>query len=197
MMNRLVLLFTATALLCRAAGAQTTAWKPDKAHSQVKFTVAHLVISEVTGFFREFDVAMVADKDDFESAKIEAVIRTSSIETGNERRDNHLRGDDFFNAEKFPEIRFKSTKIEKAGDNSYTITGDLTIRDATRSVTLDAKHKGIMNEARGGLRSVFKATTTIDRFAFGVQWGRMIEGGGLVAGKDVEITLSMEFTSEK
>jgi polyisoprenoid-binding protein YceI len=197
MTNRLVLLFAAAALAFPAGRAQTTAWKPDKAHSQIKFTVAHLVISEVSGFFREFDVAMVADKDDFESARIEAVIRTSSIETGNERRDNHLRGDDFFNAEKFPEIRFKSTRIEKTGDNNYTITGDLTIRDTTKSVTLDAKHKGIMTEAGGGLRSVFKATTTIDRFDFGVKWGKMIEGGGLIAGKDVEITLSMEFTSEK
>jgi len=196
-MNKILSYFAAVAVFVSVGSAQTSSWKLDKAHSQVKFTVAHLVISEVTGFFRDFDVTMVADRDDFTDARIETIVKASSIETGNERRDNHLRGDDFFNAEKFPEIKFKGTKIEKTGEDAYKIIGDLTIREVTKSVTLDTKHKGIITDSRGGFRSVFKAITTIDRFDFGVKWDRLIEGGGLVAGKDVDITLSMEFTNEK
>ncbi|MBM2841459.1 MAG: YceI family protein [Bacteroidetes bacterium] len=194
-MRRVASAIIAVSMITTVCGAQTTAWKLDKAHSQAKFTVAHLVISEVTGFFRDFDITMVTNKDDFTDANIETIIKASSIETGNERRDNHLRGDDFFDAVKFPEIKFKSTMIEKTGESAYRITGDLTIRGVTKSVVLDTKHKGILTDVRGSLRSVFKATTTIDRFDFGVKWDRLIEGGGLVAGKDVDITLSMEFTS--
>lgn len=195
-MNKFSSLITAVVFLTAIGSGQTTTWNMDKSHSQVTFTVAHLVISEVTGFFREFDVMMVADKSDFTDAKIETTIKTSSIDTGNERRDNHLRSDDFLNAEKFPEMKFKSTKIEKTGEDTYRITGDLTIRDVTKTVALDTKHKGIINDARG-VRSVFKATTTVNRFDFGVKWDQLMEGGGLVAGKDIEVTLSLELTKPK
>lgn len=196
-MRRFIVLLTAVILSATFNTVRAASWKMDKNHSQVKFSVAHLVISEVTGVFHDFDVTLTADKPDFSDAKVEATIKTSSIDTGNPNRDKHLRSDDFLNADKFPEIRFKSTGIEKTADDEYKIRGDLTIRDSTRSVVLDTKFKGTINGMGGTVTSAFKATTTIDRFAYGVHWDRMTEAGGLVAGKDVEITLLMEFTQAK
>ena len=196
-MKRSSALLAAVLLSVAFSTARAASWKMDKNHSQVKFSVAHLVISEVTGVFHDFDVTLTADKADFSDAKVEATIKTSSIDTGNPNRDKHLRSDDFLNAEKFPEIRFKSTGIEKTGDDAYKLKGDLTIRDTTRSVVLDTKFKGTISGMGGNLTAAFKATTTVDRFDYGVHWDRTIEAGGLVAGKDVEITLLMEFTQTK
>ena len=196
-MNKIRTLF-ATVVLCTAmSAAQTATWKLDKSHSQVKFSVAHLVISEVTGVFKDFDVAFVSASDDFTDAAIEATIKTASIDTGNENRDKHVRGDEFLNVEKFPEIKFKSTKVEKNGENNYKVTGDLTIREVMKDVILDMKYKGSIKDMRGNPVVAFKATTTVDRFEFGTTWDKVIEGGGLVAGKDVEITLLMEFRKQK
>ena len=184
--------------MCVASGTvQAASWKLDKAHSQVTFSVAHLVISEVTGVFKDFDVTLTADEADFSDVKVEATIKTSSIDTGNQNRDKHLRSDDFLDVEKFPEMKFKSNEIEKTGDDTYKIKGDLTIRDVTKSVVLDTKFKGSIKGMGGNVTAAFKATTTIDRFDFGTKWNKTIETGGLVAGKDVEITLLLEFTKPK
>jgi polyisoprenoid-binding protein YceI len=196
-MNKYVMAVTTVALSAAMNVVQAQAWKLDKAHSQVKFSVTHMVISEVTGVFKDFDVNFVSASDDFTDATIEAVIKSASIDTGNENRDNHVRSDAFLNAEKFPEMKFKSTKVEKQGENNYKITGDLTIRDVTKSVVLETKYKGRINDMRGNPVVAFKATTTVDRFEFGTTWDKVLEGGGLVAGKDVEITLLMEFRKQK
>lgn len=173
-----------------------TKWTLDKSHSNVNFAVGHMVFSEVTGLFREFDATLVASKDDLTDAKIEATIKTASIDTQNERRDNHLRSDDFLNAEKFPEIKFVSTKVEKTGEKSYTITGNLTIRDVTKPVVLDTEFRGTVNDPWGNIKYGFKATTKIDRFEFGTTWNKALEAGGLVAGREIEITLLMQFAKE-
>src|SRR5712692_49431 len=187
---------TATVLLilasCVATGvAQTGAWKADKNHSYVAFTVKHLVISEVTGKFKDFDISLTSSKEDFTDAVIEASIKVKSIDTGVEARDNHLRTDDFFNAEKFPEITFKSTSIEKVGDNLYKITGNLTIRDVTKKVTFDAVDNGTIKMGNN-IRSAWKASLSINRFDYGVKWNRTLEMGGLVAGDVVNITINLE-----
>jgi polyisoprenoid-binding protein YceI len=175
--------------------AQTT-WKTDKAHSGVKFTVSHLVIAEVEGRFTDFDATVTTTKDDWSDMAVQATIKTASISTDNERRDNHLRSDDFLNAEKFPELTFKSTKVEASGKDTYRITGDLTIRDITRPVILDATFKGVIKDPSGRTKAGFRATTTIDRFDWGVKWSKAVETGGLVAGKDVTITLLFEFAKQ-
>lgn len=193
-MNKILPIFCVVALFPACSAAQSTEWKLDHSHSQITFSVAHLVIAEVTGFFRDFDVTFVADKNDLTSASIRATIKTASIETGNERRDNHLRSGDFLDATKFPEISFVSTQIEKTGKDAYAVTGDLTIRDITKRVVLDMKYKGNIKDPMGKTKVAFKATTTIDRFDFGAAWNKALESGGLVAGKDVDITLLMEFT---
>lgn len=174
-----------------------TKWVLDKAHSNVNFAVSHMVFSEVTGLFRDFDATLVAAKDDLTDAKIEATIKTASIDTQNERRDNHLRSDDFLNAEKHPEIKFVSTAIEKAGEGAYKITGNLTIRDVTKPVVLHTEFRGTVTDPWGNVKSGFKATTTIDRFEFGTKWNKVLETGGLVAGREIDVTLLLQFAQEK
>lgn len=190
--------FFSTAIFLAATGTTHCAvWKMDKAHSQVTFSVAHLVIAEVTGVFKDVDATMTATKDNFTDAQIEATIKSASIDTGNEGRDKDVRSDSFLNAEKFPEIRFKSTKMEKTGEGTYKITGNLTIRDVTKSVVLDAKYNGTIKDPWGNTRSAFKATTAINRFDYGVKWDKTTDTGGLIAGKTINITLLMEFTKQK
>ncbi len=173
-----------------SASAQS-AWNLDKAHSSVTFTVRHMVISEVTGSFKDYTITLKSGKDDFSDAQVESTIKVASINTENTMRDNHLKSDDFFNAEKFPDIHFKSTSFEKVGDNKYKITGDLTIRDVTKQVTFDATLNGTLKTNRGVL-AAWKATTTINRFDYNLKWNRALETGGLVVGQDVTITLNLE-----
>ena len=173
--------------------AEADEWKFDKVHSSVTFTIRHMVISEVVGRFDDSDVKFISSKDDFTDASIEAVIKVNSINTGVERRDIHLKSDDFFNAEKFPEIRFKSTSVEKVGDNAYKIHGDLTIRDITKPVTFDATLFGTIKTQQGN-RAGWKVTIALNRFDYGLKWSQTIETGGLVAGDIVNITVNAEIT---
>jgi polyisoprenoid-binding protein YceI len=190
-MKRLAVILVLTIFSAFAASAQNSGWKVDKAHTSVGFAVRHMVISEVIGNFKDFDITVNASKDDFSDAVIDATIKVASINTDNERRDNHLKSDDFFNAEKFPEIKFKSTSFEKVGENKYTITGDLTIRDIMKKVTFDATLNGMLKTTRGVL-AAWKATISVNRFDFGLKWNRTIEAGGLIAGETVNITLILE-----
>lgn len=190
-----ILSLAVAALMLSTTSAQTN-WKVDKSHSNVDFTVTHLVISEVRGSFKDFDATFASEKADFTDMKLNATIKTASVFTDNERRDNHLRSNDFFNADSFPNITFKSTSVKKTGNDTYEILGDLTIRNITKPVVLATKYKGSV-EAFGGSRVAFKATTSIDRFEFGTIWDKKIETGGLVVGKEVNITLSMAFVKEK
>lgn len=193
-------LFAAAATLLLAASGTTVqaTWKADVSHSNVKFSVTHLLIAEVPGNFTEFDATLVQKgPDDFTGSTLGATIKTASINTDNEGRDKHLRSDEFLNAEKFPTLTFKSTAFEKTGKDTYSITGDLTIRDVTRQVVLTARNTGQITDPWGNLRTAFKATTTINRFDYGVQWNKMLEAGGLVVGETIDITLLMEFVKQK
>jgi polyisoprenoid-binding protein YceI len=190
-MKRIASLFIMFVFAATAFG-QTTVWKLDKVHSNVMFTVRHLVVSEVTGSFGDFTVNFVNTKEDFSDAGIDAVIQTASINTQNERRDAHLKSDDFFNAEKFPEMKFKSTSLKKVADNKYELLGDLTIRDITKPVKFDVTHLGVVSAGQMGTRSGWKATTTINRFDFNLKWDKTIESGGLIVGQDVTIQLNLE-----
>ena len=175
-----------------SSNAQAGTWVVDKPHTNVKFSVAHLVISDVDGNFKSFDGTMESSKPDFSDAKISFTADVNSINTDNEMRDNHLKSDDFFNAAKFPQIKFVSTSFTPQGDNKYKLVGNLTIRDVTKSVTFDVKYGGTV-VAMGGTHAGFKATTTIDRFDYNLKWSKATEAGGMVAGKDVEITINADF----
>lgn len=176
---------------------QTTSWKVDQTHSNVTFTVSHMVIAQVSGRFKEFDVAMTHTNDDLADARILATIRTASIDTDNDRRDTHLRSDDFFNVEQYPDMTFKSTSIEKVGKDAFRITGNLTIRDITKPVVLETKYFGTIQDPYGNTRSGFRATTTISRFEFGTKWNAAIKAGGFVVGENVDVTLQMQFIKQK
>ncbi len=185
-----------TIIFINILNAQTV-WKIDPVHSNVEFTVSHLVISDVTGRFREFEGTLTHAKPDFSDAQIEAVIQVRSIDTDNEKRDQHLLTPDFFNVEKYPTINFVSTSIKKSSGNNYKITGNLTINGITKSVTLDAKYKGEASDPWGNIKSAFKAATSIDRFDYDVKWNAPLGTGGLVVGKTVEINLNIQLIKQK
>ncbi len=178
-----------------AANAQTTVWKADKVHSNVNFTVTHLMISEISGNFKDFDVTVSMNGEDFKTADIQAVIKTTTVNTENEGRDKHIRSDDFFNADSFPNMTFKSEKIEQTGTDTYKIYGSLTIRNVTKPVVLDAKYKG-KQEAWGITKLGFKATTTINRFDYDVKWDKKMDAGGFIVANNVDITLQMELNKQ-
>jgi polyisoprenoid-binding protein YceI len=167
-------------------------WKLDKNHSSIGFSVKHLVISTVSGNFKDFDITLTTAKDDFSDAAVQAVIKTASINTDNTARDNHLKSDDFFNAEKFPEIKFTSTSFEKVGEGKYKITGDLTIRDVTKKVVFDAVYNGSIKTPWGNTAMSWTAATVINRFDYNLKWNKALESGGLIAGQDVTITINLE-----
>ena len=196
-MIQILATFLTLLVLAGASSGQSTHWKLDKAHSGVNFSVAHLVISEVTGLFSDYNVTVVSDKDDFTDANVNVVIKTASINTQVEKRDQHLRSDDFFNSEKFPDMTFVGKKIEKIEDKEYVLVGDLTIRDITKEVRLDVLLGGITQDPRGNTRAGFKITGEVDRFAFGLKWNAATEAGGLVAGKTIEIVCNIEIIKPK
>ena len=177
-----------------SASAQQT-WEMDKVHSAVKFGVTHLVISTVEGNFKDFN-GKVYTKQDGSIDKLEANIKTTSVNTENEQRDNHLRSDDFFASGKFPDMVFVSKSIQNKGNDNYSITGDLTIRGITKSVVLDAKNNGTIKDPWGNSRMGWSASGKINRFDFGLAWSKAIETGGLVVGKDVTITINAEFVAK-
>ena len=183
-------------LISTTVNAQTK-WSLDNAHTGVKFTVTHLVISEVEGSFKSFSGSMTASKPDFTDAQIDFSVDIASINTDNEMRDKHLKSDDFFNAEKFPKMTFKSISMKKINDKKYELTGNLTIRDVTKKVKFDVNYGGTAKDPYGNIKSGFKATTVINRLEYGLKWNTLTEAGGAMVGSDVTIVINAEFAQQK
>lgn len=177
------------------AVAQST-WSFDKAHTNIAFNVEHLVISEVTGHFGSFEGKVVASSDDFSDSKIEFTVDVGSINTDNERRDGHLKSDDFFNAEKYPKMTFTNGTLEHVEGKMYKLKGDLTIRDVTKEVELDVRYGGTITDPNGNVKAGFKITGVINRFDYNMKFNAAIETGGLVVGEDVQIVCNVELTKE-
>lgn len=173
-----------------------TIWVIDKSHSKIGFTVTHLLITEVDGHFKDFDAKVTTNRDDFENAKIEFTAKTASIFTDNERRDEHLRSDDFFNSEKFPEMKFVSKSFKKVGKNKYRLVGDLTIRDVTRQVTLDVTYNGTTKDPWGNTKAGFAVTGQINRFDYGLKWNALTEMGGAVVDKIVKLRINVQLVKQ-
>jgi len=195
-MNKLLSLTIVLLIGTLPVVAQTT-WKIDPVHSKVLFTVSHMVVAEVTGRFNEFDATLVQTNDDFSESKLSATIKTNSIDTDNERRDGHLKSADFFDAEKYPELTFESKSFVKTGENTYTITGDLTMHGITKQVVLDATINGITKSPWGNTVAGFKAETTVNRYDFGLKWNKALEAGGVIVGENVQITLQVELVKQE
>jgi polyisoprenoid-binding protein YceI len=164
-------------------------WTIDDAHSNVEFSVKHMMVSTVKGQFSHVEGTLQFDERRPEAATVTARIDTASVTTFNEMRDNHLRTNDFFNAEAFKYITFRSTRIEPAGNGAYRIHGDLTIRDVTKPVVLDAEYDGQIVDAYGKTRAGFTATTEINRKDYGVNWNAALEAGGVAVSDKVKIAL--------
>lgn len=171
-------------------------WALDAAHSNVKFTVSHLVISEVDGHFKMFDGKMTNSKADFTDAQMEFTVDVASINTDNSMRDDHLKSDDFFNAAKFPKMKFVSKSFKKISGNKYELSGDLTIRDVTKPVTFAVTYGGVVKDPYGNIKAGFKAKSTINRKTFGLKWSAVTEAGGAVVGDDVDINLNIQLAKK-
>jgi polyisoprenoid-binding protein YceI len=168
-------------------------WSIDPSHSQVQFKVKHLMITTVTGSFTDFESTVETAGDDFSNAKISFTAKTASISTGNEQRDGHLKSDDFFNAEKFPELKFTGNQLTKKDEGDWQLEGDLTIRDITKNVTLDVALGGIMTDPYGNTKAGFAITGKISRKEFGLMWNAVTEAGGVVVADDVKIQTEIQF----
>ena len=166
-------------------------WSADASHSQIGFKVKHLGISNVRGHFKKYDVSISLDGTDLSTLKTEATIKTGSIFTDNERRDGHLRSSDFFSADDFPDMTFKSKGVRNVNGSEFEIVGDLTIRDVTKEVVLEAEFLGAATMGDSE-RAGFEAITTINRLDYGLAWNKVTEAGGFVVGHDVQIILELE-----
>ena len=173
----------------------TNSWNIDTVHSGINFSVRHMVVSKVRGRFAKFSGTLALDDGDLGRSSVEVAIDAASIDTGTPQRDAHLKSPDFLDAERFPELRFKSTRVEKvgqAGDDRYRVVGNLTIRDVTREVALDVEYGGRAKDPWGNERAGFIAKTSIDRREFGLQWNQVLEAGGVLVGDRIDIDLEVQ-----
>lgn len=188
-MKKLTVLF-AMLLLATGVFAQATVYKVDKSHSKLGFAISHMMISEVEGQFNAFDATITSSKEDFSDAVVELTADVNSINTNSEGRDKHLKSPDFFDAEKYPTVTFKSTSFTKTGDKTYKVKGDLTMHGVTKSVELDATLTGTAAGRDGKKIVAFKTTGTFNR----IDWSVGKSGPG--AGDEVTLAAKMEFKAQ-
>jgi polyisoprenoid-binding protein YceI len=169
-----------------------TSYNIDTAHSEIAFTARHMMFAKVRGQFNSWTAALSYDPRDLSKTAVQVDIDTASIDTREAQRDGHLRSDDFFNAEKFPKMTFKSKRIEGAGDKRYKLVGDLTIRDVTREVTLDVEETGGGKDPWGNQRLGFSAKGAINRGDWGLKWNQALEAGGVLVSDKVEIEVEAQ-----
>ncbi|WP_221390377.1 YceI family protein [Dyadobacter sp. NIV53] len=173
----------------------TTKWVIDPTHSEVQFKVKHLVISTVTGSFKTFEGSAETETEDFDGAKITFAADTTSIDTNQAQRDEHLRSAEFFDSEKFPKLSFTGTSV-KTDDDTYTLKGDLTVKDVTKPFEFKAEYGGNMTDFYGQNKSGFEVTGKINRKEFGLTWSAVTEAGGVVVGDDVKIIANIQLIKQ-
>ena len=171
-------------------------WIIDPSHSEVQFKVKHLVISTVTGSFKEYEGEAESATDDFTDAKATFSATVNSIETNAAQRDEHLKSPDFFDAANHPKITFVSTSLVKKTGSDYTLKGDLTIKGKTNPVELNVEFGGIANDLYGQTKAGFEITGKINRQDYGLTWGALTEAGGLVVSDDVKLQLNIQLTKQ-
>lgn len=183
------------ALLISGSVFAQSKWTMDKAHTNVNFAVTHMTVAETTGTFNEYDINVTSPTEDFNGASVTFIAKTATINTQNERRDGHLKSADFFDAEKYPEIKFAGILSKDGG--KYKLRGKLTMKDVTKDVDFDVTYKGTLKTAQF-TKAGFKFVGTINRFDYNLTWDKTVEaGGGLVVGKEVEITANVELNLTK
>jgi polyisoprenoid-binding protein YceI len=173
-----------------------TTWSIDPAHSNVEFSVRHLMITTVKGRFSDISGTVRSHDADPAKGDVDITIGIPSIDTREPQRDTHLRSADFFDAENFPFMTFKSHRIENGEGTSFRLIGDLTIRGVSRTVPLDVTSEGRTKDPWGGERSGFSATARIKRSEFGLTWNQVLEAGGVAVGDDVKISIDVELVKQ-
>lgn len=172
-------------------------WKVDTSHSEVNFTVKHMMIARVNGTFRDFSADLAFDPEDLTTADVNFTVNVASIDTRNEDRDNHLKSADFFDVENHPNMTFVAKTIEKKGDNEYDVTGDLTIRGVTKPETFRVTFAGVAKDPFSGVEKAgLTATGKINRTDYGLTWNAALETGGVLVSEDVKIDLLLELIKE-
>jgi polyisoprenoid-binding protein YceI len=180
-------------LAVAAPALAETVWEIDPAHTSVQFSIRHMMISNVRGEFSRVSGTVRGDQADPTRAQVEATIDTTTIDTRETKRDEHLKSPDFLDVAKYPTMTFKSKKIEKVDEQRYKVTGDLTLHGVTREVVLDVDGPTApMTDPRGNLRAGAAATAKINRQDFGIKWSKALDGGGLMVGDEVAITIDVE-----
>lgn len=174
-----------------------TNWVIDPTHSEIAFKVKHLMISNVKGFFSEFSGQVTTDNDNFSTAQISFSINPASVNTGVADRDGHLKSADFFDVENFNTITFSSGKLAAKGDDSFVLTGDLTIKGKTLPVSLDVEFGGLMTDPWGNEKAGFTLNGKINRRDFGLTWNATLEAGGVLVGEEVRISSEIELLKQK
>jgi polyisoprenoid-binding protein YceI len=178
-------------LLVGGATFAQTSWNVDKSHSNVQFTVTHNVISEVSGVFKDYNATITSKGEDFTNGgDVEFVVKTASVDTENENRDKHLRSDDFFNAEQYPDMTFKGAIVKDGA--KFVLKGNLTIRDVTKPVTFDAAYLGSIDTGRGGIRAGWKVAGKVNRLDYGLKWSNKLASGEYVVADEVQLLVKLE-----
>lgn len=162
-------------------------WVNDPMHSEMQFKVKHLMITTVTGYFREFSVRVKTPGDDFTNAAIDFEANTASVDTNNSQRDEHLKSGDFFESQKYPQMKFSSTSMTKKADNNYELKGNLTIRDITKPVTLQVEFGGMMKDPYGNQKAGFSLSGVINRKDWNLNWNTALESGGWLVADEVKL----------
>lgn len=176
--------------------ATATTWAIDPTHSEVQFKIKHLVISTVTGSFKTFEGTVETENDGFEGAKIQFSADIDSIDTNMAQRDAHLKSADFFDAENFPKLSFVSSSFTQKDDENYVLTGDLTLRGVTKSVTLSATYGGQMVDFYGNTKAGFEISGKINRKDFGLNWSAVTEAGGVVVSDEVKLHINVQVAKQ-
>lgn len=175
----------------------TRKWAIDPTHSEVQFKIKHLMITNVTGSFNLFQADIETEDEDFKKAKVNFTADIDSISTGNEQRDGHLKSPDFFDAAKFPQLKFTTTKFESVDDDgSYDIYGDLTIRDVTKNIKLAVEFGGVVQDAYGNTKAGFSINGKINRKDFGLTWSAVTEAGGVVVSDEVKLVAEIQLIEQ-
>ncbi|MCF0057475.1 YceI family protein [Dyadobacter sp. CY356] len=173
-----------------------TKWIVDPVHSDVQFKIKHLVISTITGSFKNFEGGATSDQNDFENAEIHFSLDVDSIDTNQNMRDEHLKSADFFDAEQFPHITFQSNYFHKVKGDHYKLSGLLTLKGITKPIELDAEYGGTERDANGNIRLGFEVEGRISRQEFGLNYMQLTETGGLLIGEDVKLIANIQLMKQ-
>ena len=174
-----------------------TNWAFDPTHSEVGFKIKHMMFTNVYGKFNEVEVAISNEEDDFSTADISFSANIDSIDTNNLERDNHLKSADFFYAEVYPKMNFVSKSIEQKEGNTFKVTGDMTIKNVTKPVTLDMEYSGLMKDPWGNVKAGLSIEGKINRKEFGLTWNAALETGGILVGEDVRLLSEIQLVKQE